>query len=84
MTLPSTLIVLSPNHFLFYSYLPNPLNSDTISPRVSWNGMEPFLCSGVTVDSGPIESPENRIFKAVPIPVIWIQKHGSIGLDTVA
>ena len=54
-----------------FSYLPNALNKETISPRVSWNGICDFLCSLVTVDSGPIESPEKRIFRAVPIPVIW-------------
>ena len=46
-------------------HLPNPLKRETISDRLSWN-----LCLwwAFTVDWSPILSPENRIFRAVPIP----------------
>jgi hypothetical protein len=54
--------------------LPKALIKATISPRVNWNGIFAFLCSCVTVESGCIESPENRIFSAVPIPVICMKR----------
>ena len=46
-------------------YLPKALNNETISVLLSWNL---FLELALTIDCGPIPSPENRIFKAVPIP----------------
>lgn len=63
-----------------YRYLPNALKSATISPRESWKGMSARLSACVTVESGPIESPENRIFKAVPMPWICVKTatHGNI------
>lgn len=50
------------------SYLPNALNKATISVLVNWKSA---LKSALTVESSPILLPENRIFKAVPIPRIW-------------
>jgi hypothetical protein len=51
--------------------LPMELKRATISPLVNWKGTSDHLSSLVTVDSGPIESPEKRIFIAVPIPTIY-------------
>ena len=58
--------------------------SETISVLLSWNFLfEPAL----TVDEGPMPSPENRIFRAVPIPWVWKVKSdqlpSKIGLERV-
>lgn len=47
------------------TYLPKALKSATISVRVSWKSA---LKLALTVESGPIALPENKIFRAVPMP----------------
>lgn len=57
-------------------HLPKALIKETISPLVSWNGISAFLSSWETVEFGPC-SPENKIFIAVPIPVICEWQKGT-------
>lgn len=53
------------------TYLPNALKRETISVLLSWKRC---LWLALTVDCSPTLSPENRIFRAVPIPCIWCEK----------
>ena len=55
-------------------YLAKALKSATISLRVSLNGTAAWRCWCVTVESGRIESPENKILSAVAIPLNYIHR----------